>query len=337
MGPAKIPASDWPDHYGLLRSPDGETLATHELPLVRALAGETVRSQELFVRNDHNTPGHWIAVHARPVLGTSGTPEGAVAVLVNIDDAHRLREIRDERSSELSRIGRLALIGQIVDTAAHRLSQPLAAIANYAGAASQLQSLGRLETAQLDEILEQIIRLAERGGETLEALRALTRRHSLARGPVDLNAVAVSALELLSDRLRRERVQVERRLAADIPVVYGQEMELQQAIMHLLVNAVEALSTTADTERRLFVSTDFDPQTQRARLVVGDNGPGVDEGLGERIFEPWLTTKAATLGLGLAVARNILYHHGGSIGMQRSDDGVTRFTIELPTEERADD
>jgi C4-dicarboxylate-specific signal transduction histidine kinase len=337
MGPTERGASDWPTHYGLFRSPGGEPLAVKELPLMRALAGETVRNQELFVRNDHNLPGHWIAVDARPVMGASGLPEGAVAVLVNMDDARRLREMREKRAGELARIGRLALIGQIVDTTAHRLSQPLAAIANYAGAAIQLLGSGRLDPVQLEDILAQISSQAERGGETLEALRALTCRDSLRLAQMDLNTVVLSALELLSDRLQRQRIQVEHRLTPNLPLVFGQEMELQEAVIHLLMNATEALTDTPEDHRRLLVCTDFDPKRRRARILVGDSGPGVPAGLEERIFEPWVTTKTAALGLGLAVARNILYHHEGSVSLRSGGAGMTWFVIELPMEKSTDE
>ena len=109
------------------------TLAAEELPLVRALQGETVRNQELFIRNPGNASGRWIAVYARPLMTDTATLEGAVAVLVDIDESRRLRDQRAAQAGELARIGRLTLLGQIVDTMVHRVSQPLSAIANYAG------------------------------------------------------------------------------------------------------------------------------------------------------------------------------------------------------------
>ena len=330
MGPTELPAAEWPGHFGIYRSPNGEPLSAAALPLVRALKGETIRNQELFIRNPGNAVGRWIAVFARPLRNDGATLEGAVAVLVDIDDSRRLREQRAVQTGELARIGRLTLLGQIVDTMAHRLSQPLAAIANYTGAAIQLRSSNALDEQRLDQILSKITRLAERGGEILLALRSLTLRGSRPRGKVDINALVLSALQLLGDRLQREQIRSEPNLAPELPGVYGQKMELQQVIIHLIINAMEALAATKNPDRLLSLITACSAGRERVRVEVSDNGPGIAPELYEQIFEPWFTTKPDALGLGLTVARSITENHGGSVSIRNQGNGTTRFVMELP-------
>lgn len=330
FGPAELPTRDWPQHYGVYHSPAGEPFPTEELPLVRALAGETVRGQELFVRNAMNMPGHWISVDARPVLDAAGKPDGAVAVMTNRDEARRLREIREARSGELSRIVRLALIGQIVDTTVHRLSQPLAAIANYAAAAALMLASNSLGSEQLNEILGHIKSQTERSGKTLDMLRTLTRSGGLKTENVDLNGVILSALELLSDRLQHQNIRVERQLEPELPEVHGQEMELQQAVIHLVINAMESLSNIAEGRRYLRVFTKYCADENRIHVVIEHTIPIAEKPSNGHTPSRPLTSPTDTPGLGLAVVRNILEQHNGNVGVKYEDQGLVRYLIDLP-------
>jgi PAS domain S-box-containing protein len=330
MGPANLPPEQWPRHFGLYRAPGADLLSVDELPLARALKGEIVRNQELFVHNPDNHPGRWISAFARPLTMLRGDWEGAVGVLVDITEAHNLREQMDTQSGELAKIGRLTLIAQIVDTMAHRLSQPLAAIANYAGAAIQLRASGNLDSKRLDEVLDLITRQAERGGECLRDLRSLRMRGGLPHGKSDINTIIESALNLLDDRLQKLHILVERAFATDLPALYGQKIELQQAMVHLLVNAMESLATTSAQPRILRLITTFHPENNLLWIEIGDNGPGVPSNLREQIFEAWFTSKPRSLGLGLSVAQSIVENHNGSLSIQDHDDDMTWFLIELP-------
>ena len=331
MGAADLPPDQWSSHYGIYRTPNDEPLPRQELPLIRALQGETVREQELFIQNPSNTPGCWISVFARPLNGEEGKLMGAVAVLVDSEESHRLREQREIQSGELGRIGRLLLIAQIVDTVSHRLSQPLAAIANYVGAAIQLRSTDMLSDKQLDNILQQISRQVQRGGEHLDELRELTLRSNLERTTLDVNPLVESALELMSNRLQRLQVVVEAHLTPELPRILGQKIELQQALMHLLVNAMESLANTHDQTRSLHLTTGCSTDRKCVQIAVGDNGPAIPSALHEQVFEAWLSNKSDTLGLGLAVVRNIVENHNGQVRVEDHTDGLTWFVIELPT------
>jgi PAS domain S-box-containing protein len=238
--PADLRLQDWPERFGLYRAPDAALLTVEELPLMRALQGETVRQKELFIRNGETPSGRWVSMFSRPLNADQANPQGAVTVLVDIEEHRQIREQMDAESIELAKIGRLTLIGQIIDTIAHRLSQPLAAIANYSGAAIQMQSSNSLDTERLKEVLNLISQQAERGGACLGDLRALRTRGSQPAARVDLNTIIESAHQLLKDQLQRHQVTCEWNLQPHLPTIIGKRVALQQAVVHLLLNSMES-------------------------------------------------------------------------------------------------
>ncbi len=329
--PVNLPLESWPSHFGIQRAPDSGVLPADEFPLMRALDGEIVRHQELFISNGQNPPGRWISMFSRPFYGCSEVAEGAVAVLVDIEEHRHLQEQLDAQSGELAKIGRLTLIGQIIDNIAHRLSQPLAAIANYAGAAIQMQQSGSLDQEELKDILNLITQQTERAGVCLQDLRALRQRDSEVRSRVMMNPVIESAYRLLEDRLKRNTIQSELVLSPEAPGLIGKKVELQQAIVHLLLNAQESLATR-DQPRLLKIVTTFIPETRHLEIAIGDNGPGVDPDAREQIFEAWYTTKPDSFGLGLSFARSIIEDHNGTLELRNRGDDLTWFVIDLPVE-----
>ncbi len=143
-GPEKVPPERWAGHFGIFRDESGELLATEELPLVRAIRGESTVNAELYLRHPGRTEGHWIQVTARPLRDAQGKISGAVAVLVDVTEQKRLQAHVQGHRAELVKFGRLVLGAEIASTAAHQLSQPIAAMCNYAGAAIRLHEQGRL-------------------------------------------------------------------------------------------------------------------------------------------------------------------------------------------------
>jgi C4-dicarboxylate-specific signal transduction histidine kinase len=329
--PIDLKLEDWPTHFGLHSAADTALMSADQFPLVSALKGKTIHQQELYIQNPHNPGGRWINLFSRPLYRTQGVVDGAVAVLVDIEEDRARREQLDIQSNELAKIGRLTLIGQIIDTIAHRLSQPLAAIANYAGAALQMQASNSLDDERLKQVLNLISQQTERGGICLSDLRALRMRGSQPPGRVNINQVVESAYQLLEDRLNRYHISIERLLQPNLPTLIGQNVELQQAVVHLMINAQESL-ITRDQPRRLRLSSSYSPQTQLLEIAIGDNGPGLAPESCEQIFEPWYTTKPEALGLGLSVARSIIEDHNGQVELRDQHDEFTWFVIELPVE-----
>ena len=231
---------------------------------------------------------------------------------------------------ELAKVGRLALSAEVASSVAHQLSQPIAAMCNFAGAAVRLHEQGRLGEDELFDILTRIERLANQAGEILDKLRARIRRREQPPTPFDVNQVTASCLDLLKDLLERQGVRVESRYRESLPALIGDPIGLEQLLVQLVLNALEAMERTAREERRLLVTTDYGPESHLVVIEIGDTGPGVSAALSARLFDPWETDKPGALGIGLSIAQTIVEAFGGRIHMARAVIGGALFRVELP-------
>jgi PAS domain S-box-containing protein len=336
-GPEKVPPERWAGHFGIFRDESGELLATEELPLVRAIRGESTVNAELYLRHPGRTEGHWIQVTARPLRDAQGQISGAVAVLVDVTEQKRLQSHVQGHRAELVKFGRLVLGAEIASTAAHQLSQPIAAMCNYAGAAIRLHEQGRLGERELGRVLARIESLSAESGKILDKLRARIRRRERLKTDVDVNAVMASSLEFLRERIERQGVKVECGYGTALPAIVGDAIELEHAVIQLGSNALDALEGTAQKERRLWIRTTHDPGAGCVRIEIRDTGPGVGAGIAGRMFDPWETEKPGALGIGLSIAQTIVESFGGRIKMERAAPRGALFRIDLPAsvEERA--
>lgn len=236
------------------------------------------------------------------------------------------RELARQRD-ELAHLSRAALLGELSGSLAHELNQPLTAILSNAQAAQQLAVQGRLAPALLDEILADVVSDTRRAGEVIKRLRTLLRRGQSVMERVDLDAIVLEVLRLMSSDLINRRVTVRTEFAPGVPAVLGDRIQLQQVVLNLLLNACEAMANRAGA-CEVVVGTQVIPGNQ-ARLYVIDEGPGIaPEKLG-RVFEPFFTTKASGLGLGLPLCRTIIEHHGGTITASNNVTGGATFEFRL--------
>jgi PAS domain S-box-containing protein len=328
-GPEDVDPRTWSEHYGVYRSEDGELVPTEELPLTRAIRGKSTDDVQVFVRKGESG-GRWISLVGRPLQDQDGRLEGGVVTLTDITERKRLQSRLAVHQSKLARVGRLALRGEIAAMVSHQLSQPLAAISNYSGAAIQLQRAGRLDQERSAEILGHVNRLAERGGRALDNLRSLARRREVSPTGVDLSVAASSCIDVVADRLTRDGIQLECDLAEDLPVLDGDPMELEQLLMHLIVNALDALEHQPRDRRHLRICTTLEQAPRRVLAEVGDSGRGVFPELQDRLFEPWVTDKPGGLGIGLSIVRTLVENYGGRVWMQPGDPFGAVFRVEFP-------
>lgn len=329
-GPDPVPPERWSAHFGVYRDESGEPLPTEDLPLVRAIHGESTDNTELYLHNPTQTEGRWTQVSARPLRDQSGGLSGAVAVLVDVTEKKRLQVRLQAHRAELRKFGRLFLGAEIASATAHQLSQPLGALCNYAGAAVRLHQQGRLSETELGEMLERIEHLSVQAGAILDRLRARIRRTGNAPTPFDVDRVVASCLDFLEQRIQREGVRVERHPGVALPQLLGDPIELEHALIQLVSNALEAMEEVERGRRRLTLATGHDPGAGLVTVEIADTGPGVSNALSDRLFQPWETDKPGALGIGLSIVQTIIESFGGRI---RMESGVTEgalFRIELP-------
>jgi C4-dicarboxylate-specific signal transduction histidine kinase len=329
-GPESVPLERWSEHFGVFRDESGAPFPSEQLPLVRAINGESIDNLELYLRNPRRAEGRWAQVTARPLRDQEGVLSGAVAVMVDVTEQRRLQARLQAHRAELAKFGRLYLGSEIASSTAHQLSQPLGALCNYAGAALRMHQQGRLGESDLGEMLARIEQLSVQAGDILNRLRARIRRNETPPALIDVDAVATSCLDFLEERIQREGVRVERPRVAGLPPILGDPLQLEHALIQLVANALEAMERVERKERRLTLGAAYEPVEGLVTIEIVDTGPGVRAELAERLFRPWETDKPGALGIGLSVVQTTIESLGGRIRMEPGGSRGTRFWIELP-------
>jgi len=251
------------------------------------------------------------------------------------DITHRRRgeEEAPRLQERLTHVSRLATVGEMSAGIAHELNQPLAAIANYAQACDRLLALADPDIPEIRDALQQITAQAVRAGDIIRRLRALARNEVMQREPTDINGLVSELSDLILLDAKRYDVQYKLDLAGQLPLVEVDRAQIQQVVLNLVRNGLEALGDSARSPRQLTV------QTQRVsdgtvEIKVSDNGPGVSGAIAARLFEPFCTTKPHGTGLGLAISRTIVKSHQGSLDYQPSSSGGACFSLRLPLTEQ---
>jgi len=258
--------------------------------------------------------------------------DGRMERLGSIQDAtqHRLAEeaLRKARS-ELAHASRMTSIGALTASIAHEVTQPLAAI--VANADSCLVWLAK-DQPNLDKArraAERIVKDGHRAAEVIQSIRAQARRSASEMILVDLNRLIVDTLGLMQAELQRHEVLLETRLLDDLALIKGDHTQLQQVIVNLVTNAIEAISTSRRSPRVIRVSTESN-ENGDVLAIVEDSGSGIDLQVLDRIFDPMFTTKPEGMGLGLSISRSIVEGHGGRLWVSPNPAGGSIFQFSIP-------
>ena len=262
------------------------------------------------------------------------TPHGLV-VLANVVDisARKAAEEETQRTrQQVELLSRVSLLGEMTASLAHELNQPLAAIVNNATAAMQYLEHGRLDAKQLQEILTDVVGDGHRAYDIMRNVRSAIKKGSAIRGPINLNNVVNAVTRMVQPDAAAQFCKLETFLAQDLPAIEGDPIQMQQVLINLVHNAVDAMRDTPTDRRVVEVATDYEGDGTIS-VIVRDYGSGISEATRERLFEQFFTTKEEGLGMGLAIVRSIVEAHGGSIAAENADGGGARFHFHLPLKE----
>lgn len=243
----------------------------------------------------------------------------------------RLQELQDE----LIHVSRLSEISQMSSALAHELNQPLAAIANYLQAGRRLLEATPGVHPRVFDVLDKSVAQAKRAGDIIKRLRQFIEKGETDKAPENLNKVVEEAAALALIGARRLGVKTEIEVAADLPMVLIDKVQVQQVIVNLIRNSMDALSGT-EGPRQIAIRTGT--ADGMALVAVGDTGPGLAPEVAQNLFQPFVTTKAKGMGLGLSISRSIVHSHGGRMWAEpHAERGVTfHFTLPLAGTERGD-
>jgi len=223
---------------------------------------------------------------------------------------------------------RLATAGELIASIAHELAQPLAAILSNAEAGEKLIDSGRATFDEVRAILIAIRQDDDRASAIIQRLRDLLRRAPVAMGALDLNGAVTQVLALVGSHAAARGVRLESSLDASLPRVRGDMIQLQQVILNLVMNGIDAAGAAQSPRRNVLVRSRRRGDGSVA-ISVQDTGGGIDAGILPQIFEPFFTTKPGGMGLGLSISRSIVTAHGGTLSAQ-SAPGATVLRVVLP-------
>lgn len=265
-----------------------------------------------------------------------GNPLGVLENNTDITAATAAQKELHQAQSALAHAARVATLGELSASIAHEVNQPLAAIITNGEAA--VRWLGRKEPdlGEALDALKRVISDGERASEVIRRIRALTRKTGQKRALLDLNAVIEESLALVQREITGHQIVLTLDLAADLPTVEADRIQLQQVLINLLLNAVQAMDAVAPETRRLRVHTFADEngpvESRMACLAVEDSGPGFDPDTATKLFSAFFTTKQSGMGMGLSICRSIVESAGGRIWATRNDGAGATFHVTLPNQ-----
>ena len=262
----------------------------------------------------------------RPDSDASGALEFA-GTIMDITERKRAEEALHNAQVELARMARLTMMGELTASITHEINQPLGAVVNNASACVRWLAAQNLEEAQRSAAL--VVADGHRAADIIGRIRALAQKAPPHKDWLDLNATIRDVLALARSEVHRHGVVVETHLAAEVPRMLGDRIQLQQVLLNLVMNAIEAMSGVGAGPRVLRVSAE-PVATTDVLIAVRDAGPGLDLQSLDRLFDAFYTTKPQGLGLGLAISRRIIEAHGGRLWATPNPGPGATFQLTLP-------
>ena len=288
--------------------------------------GLTMRAEFRIIRADGAT---------RTILGI-GDPVGVgsevneyYGIITDITTQRRAEDAMRVAQTELARVSRATTVGQLTSSIAHEINQPLMSIVANAGAS--LRWLNR-DPARLDKArlgLEEIVSEGERAGEIIRSLQSLTRKQDPVFARIDLHHLVRHIITLSRSELEQRRISVNYALAAEDSFIVGDSVQIQQVLLNLVMNAIEAMAEIADRPGTLVLSTS-NPEGGGITFEMADSGTGIEPGLTERIFDSFYSTKAQGMGVGLTISYSIIERHRGKLTARNREPHGCVFAFTLP-------
>ena len=237
-------------------------------------------------------------------------------------EGHRLRQ-------ELTHVGRVSTVSALTASLAHELNQPLTAILANAEAAEQLLDAPAPKLQDVREILQDIVRDDRRATQVIQRLRGLLRKGTLEPAALDINEIVVEVARLVNADAVARNVSIRLELARDLPPIWGDRVQLQQVVLNLLLNGLDAMPEGGGGDRSLALQTTR-TGSDTVEVAVRDSGTGIDEANLDQVFQAFYTTKAAGMGMGLTIARAIVEAHGGRLAARNNPAIGATFAFTLP-------
>jgi len=247
-------------------------------------------------------------------------------------EQRRIEEALQATRAELTRAARITTIGELTASIAHEVNQPLAAVVANADACVAWLSREKPDLAEARSAAGRATEGATRASEVIARIRSLITKATPEKSKVQINQVIEQTAALAEGQAARNQVVIKLELSPDLPVVFGDSIQFQQVILNLVVNGIEAMTCITDRPRILTLRTEPEDKGQ-VRVSVQDSGVGLNEEVMRRLFEPFFTTRAKGMGMGLSISRSIIEAHGGRLWAEPNGSGGASFQFTLPSED----
>ena len=270
----------------------------------------------------------WANVSASYVPATEASRAVFASIVVDITGRKRAEETLRQSQAELARVARVTTIGELGASIAHEINQPLAAIAASGNACQRWLENGQ-NLARAKESLNRIISDANRASDVIKRIRSLTNRKPPEHLELGINEVVDEVLTFARNELQAKGILIRRELRSDLPSVMGDRVQLQQVILNLVMNGIDAMADVTDRRRILSVKSQLDERGS-VLVTVQDSGAGLDPQHAELVFSAFFTTKPDGMGMGLAISTSIIEAHGGRLWVSAGEHPGTAFHFTLP-------
>ena len=271
----------------------------------------------------------WVIMRGRCLQDDHGNLLETIGVTLDVSAQKQAALQVQVQREEMAHRNRVALMGEMTASFAHELNQPLTAIANNASAARRFLERGNIDVELLRELLQSMVADSQRAGEVMRGIRGLVRKEPSAHTLLNLNAIITDTVRLVSsDVLNRESV-VTTELDPHLPQVQGTLVQIQQVLLNLIINALDAIEQLPPAERRIIIRTRSD-KGDVAEVSVRDFGVGLPKDQPDKVFDHFFSTKQQGMGMGLAIVRSIVEAHGGTISAENAPDRGARMVVRLP-------
>jgi len=298
-----------------------------EIMQAAAASGRLVDCEFRIVRADGEI--RWLRCRASAHGEYRGAPAEVSGTFADITEHKNAETEMARQRQELAHLTRVSMLGELSGGIAHEITQPLSAIMSNAEAARILLARESPDLKELREVLDDIIGEDNRAGEVIHRLRGLLKKSDAKLEPLDLNKVADSTMRILHHELITRRVKTTMALTSDLPLVLGDSVQLQQVLLNLMLNAMEAMSESDSITRRISIKTGITSEGD-VQVSVADSGSGLAPSSKGQAFQPFFTTKESGLGLGLSLSSSIIKLHGGSLSLENNPAGGAVATFKLP-------
>ena len=311
-----------------------EAMAEYQHRFAGVLAGTiTPQFETIFQHADgRRVP---VLIFEAPLVDNDGRQTGWMGSILDISDRKRIEEVNRQQQEKLQTSARLATMGEIASMLAHELNQPLAAISSYTTGA--LNVLGRAESAgaavdcgMLKPALEQAGAQAQRAGQIIRSVHEFVKKREPERQQIAVQSLLDGIRALIDLQARKFYVAVQTSIPPELPPVQADRMMVEQVLLNLTRNAIEAMQHIAPQRRVLRVMASFDAASAQVTVAVIDQGHGIAQDVAERLYSPFFSTKAEGMGMGLNICRSAIEFHGGTLEHRANPDGGTIFAFTLP-------